>query len=194
MRGKHNRPAGGSKPISAARHQRLTPACRLAYPVSMPQPFSWTELDLPPDGRQSERALNVQRGVCRHLMGLSLAPLTEFTLASGRRADVIALASNGDITIIEIKTSLADLRADTKWPEYRDFCDRLFFAVPEDFPMQHLPPDAGLMVADRYGAEPLRDAPVHKLSAARRKAVTVRLARASALRLSRLADPEAGLV
>ena len=50
------------------------------------------------------------------------------------------------------------------------------------------------MVADRFGAEPLRDAPVHRLAAARRKAVTVRLARASALRLSRLADPEAGLV
>lgn len=153
----------------------------------------WQDLSLPEDGRQSARALDVQRGVCRHLMGLGHAPLTEFTLATGRRADVIALGSGGEILIIEIKTSLADLRADAKWPEYTDFCDRLFFAVPEDFPLSALPGNTGLLVADRYGAELLREAPLDKLSAARRKAVTLRIARAGSLRLSRLADPEADL-
>jgi len=153
----------------------------------------WQGLILPEDGRQSARALDVQRGVCRHLMGLGLAPLTEFTLATGRRADVIALGSSGEILIIEIKTSLADLRADAKWPDYLDYCDRLFFAVPEDFPVAELPADTGLLIADRYGAEMLRDAPLDKLAAARRKAVTLRIARTSSLRLSRLADPEANL-
>lgn len=153
----------------------------------------WTELDLPPDGRQSVRALAVQRGVCRLLAGLRYAPLTEVTLASGRRADVMALGETGDLVIAEIKTSLADLRADTKWPDYRDYCDRLFFAVPADFPMHHLPGDAGLIVADRFGAEILREAPEARLAAARRKAATVRFARAGALRLAYLADPEAAL-
>ncbi len=160
---------------------------------STPQREQWQELSLPEDGRQSARALDVQRGVCRHLMGLGLAPLTEFTLATGRRADVIALSSGGEILIIEIKTSLADLRADGKWPEYVDYCDRLFFAVPGDFPIAELPPDTGLLIADRYGADMLRDAPLDKLAAARRKAVTLRIARTSSLRLSRLADPEAEL-
>jgi len=160
---------------------------------SQSQRQQWQDLTLPEDGRQSARALDVQRGVCRHLMGLGLAPLTEFTLATGRRADVIALGSGGEILIIEIKTSLADLRADAKWPEYLDYCDRLFFAVPEDFPVTELPADTGLLIADRYGSEMLRDAPLDKLAAARRKAVTLRIARTSSLRLSRLADPEAGL-
>lgn len=156
-------------------------------------PESWQNLTLPADGRQSERALAVQRGVCRHFMSLGHAPLTEFTLASGRRADVICIGSDGEIVIVEIKTSLADLRADTKWPEYLDFCDRLFFAVPDDFPMHELPPDTGLLIADKYGAEIVRDTDRSKLAAARRKAVTLRVARAASLRLSRLADPDAGL-
>lgn len=149
---------------------------------------SWNELDLPVDGRQSPRALEVQRGVCRLLAALRYAPLCEVTLASGRRADVMALGEKGDLVIVEIKTSLADLRADAKWPDYMEYCDRLFFAVPPDFPMGHLPEEAGLIVADRYGAEILREAPEVRLAAARRKAATLRFARVGALRLAHLAD------
>jgi len=156
-------------------------------------PERWQALSLPADGRQSDRALDVQRGVCRHLMGLGLAPLTEFTLAGGRRADVIALGSGGEILLIEIKTSLADLRADSKWPDYHEHCDRLFFAVPADFPVGELPAETGLLIADRYGAEMVRDAPLDKLGAPRRKAVTLRIARTASLRMARLADPEAEL-
>ncbi len=155
---------------------------------------AWQNLILPEDGRQSARALDVQRGVCRYLGKLGHASLTEFTLASGRRADVVALGGKGEIIIIEIKTSLADLRADSKWPEYMDFCDQLYFAVPQDFPVHELPATTGLMLADRYGAEVMREAPHEKLNAARRKAVTLRIARAGALRLSYLADPEVGLL
>jgi hypothetical protein len=96
-------------------------------------------------------------------------------LANGRRADVAGVADSGEIWIVEIKSCLEDFRVDQKWPEYRAFCDRLFFAVAPAFPLDALPQDAGLIVADRYGGEILRTAPEHKLAAARRKAMTLRL-------------------
>ena len=144
---------------------------------------------IPVDGRQSEAALDIARGGCRLLIAHGLAPLPEFTLANGRRADLIALGHNGVLWIVEIKSSLADFRADQKWPEYREFCDRLFFAVARDFPVAVLPDDAGLILADRYGGEIVRPAPEFKLAPARRKAVIGRFARVAALRLRALADP-----
>lgn len=145
------------------------------------------------DGRQSEAALAIARGARRCLLAHGLATITEFTLASGRRADLAALSDAGEIWIVEIKSSLADFRADQKWSEYRDFCDRLYFAVANDFPVDVLPADCGLIVADRYGGEIVRAAPEHKLSPARRKAVVHRFARVAALRLHALADTEIGL-
>src|SRR5688572_11582124 len=94
---------------------------------------------LPIDGRQSPTALHIQRGVRRLFAQLGHATLPEFILASGRRADVIALAPDGRLTIVEIKSSVADFRADQKWPDYRDFCDRFFFAIPETLPAEILP-------------------------------------------------------
>ncbi|RMF00540.1 MAG: DNA repair protein MmcB-related protein, partial [Alphaproteobacteria bacterium] len=99
----------------------------------------------------------------------------------------------GQIWIVEIKSSLADFRADGKWEAYRDHCDRLLFAVDAAFPADVLPENAGLIVADEYGAELLRHAPEHRLAAARRKAVTLRFARAAALRLHRIRDPDSRL-
>jgi hypothetical protein len=93
--------------------------------------------------------------------------------------------------VVEIKSSLADLRADDKWPEYEGFCDRLFFAIPPEMPVEVMPGQAGLMVADRFGAEMLRDTANRLLPAARRKAVLLRFARAAALRLHGIADPGA---
>lgn len=145
------------------------------------------------DGRQSEAALAIARGARRCLLAHGLATLTEFTLANGRRADLIALASSGEIWIVEIKSSVADFRADQKWPDYRDFCDRLLFAVDSRFPLDILPADCGLMLADKYGGEIFRTAPEHKLPPARRKAVLQRFARIASLRLHALADPEIGL-
>jgi hypothetical protein len=121
------------------------------------------------------------------------ACVCELSLASGRRADVAALSDSGEIWIIEIKSSLEDFRVDQKWPEYREFCDRLLFAVAPGFPIDVLPADAGLIVADRFGGEIARPAPEHRLAGARRKAVTMRFARAAAFRLTALHDPEAGL-
>jgi hypothetical protein len=146
---------------------------------------------LPVDRRQSATAAGVQRGVRRLFAQLGHVSLPELTLANGRRADVIALAPDGHLTIVEIKSSVTDFRADRKWPDYRDFCDRLFFAVPETVPLEILPESAGIIVADAFGAAILRDAPCHPLAGARRKAVTLRFARAAAATLHALADPEA---
>lgn len=142
------------------------------------------------DGRQSVAALEIQRGVIRLLARYGLASITELPLANGRRADVVGLSPNGEIWIVEIKSSIEDFRTDSKWPEYRDFSDRLFFAVSPSFPTEILPEDAGLLLADRYGGELVRAAPETKLSAARRKAMTLSFARTAAFRLSRIADPD----
>ena len=102
----------------------------------------------------------------------------------------MALGADGAIWIVEIKSSVADFQADRKWPEYRDWCDRLLFAVAPGFPVEILPGDTGLIVADRFGGEIIREAPVHALSGARRKALTLRFGRIAARRLTALADPD----
>lgn len=146
-------------------------------------------LQLKPDGRQSETALMIQRGVARLMRASGFAVLPEFTLASGRRADIIGIGTAGEIWIIEIKSSPGDFRADVKWPEYRDYCDRLFFAIPASMDTAMMPPDTGLIVADSWGADILRMTEAAILHAARRKALTLAFARAAALRLHGLHDP-----
>jgi hypothetical protein len=143
-----------------------------------------------PDGRQSPTAAAIQKGVCRHLRAAGFATLTEFTLASGRRVDILALSPSGQIWIVEIKSSLEDFRADLKWPEYRDFCDRLYFAISMEVPPEIMPVEAGLIIADGWGAEVQRDPCEHLLHASRRRAMTLAFARAAALRLHGLYDPE----
>lgn len=145
-----------------------------------------------PAAPEALTALLLSRGVCRELQLLGYASLLEFALANGRRADVMALGGGGEIAIVEIKASLADFRADRKWPEYWEFCDRLFFAVAADFPREIIPEECGLIVADPFGAAVLRQSPVRPLSAARRRAVTLRFARIGAQRLRRTLDPGAG--
>jgi hypothetical protein len=146
------------------------------------------DLDIP-HVRQSPAAAAVQRGVCRMLRASGFATVCEFPLASGRRADVIAVDLKGAILIVEIKSSPADYRADGKWREYRDYCDHLYFAIPPEMPRQLIAEDAGLIVADAWGAEILRHPEGRLLPAARRKAVTLRFARLAALRLHSLNDP-----
>ncbi len=130
------------------------------------------------------------RGVCRALAHRGFATLHEVALANGRRADVLALGRDGELVIVEIKSSVADFKSDRKWPEYREFCDRLYFAVPGAFPVELIPEDCGLIVADGFGAAFLREAPVEPLAAARRRAVLLRFAALAAGRLRRLVDPE----
>src|SRR5271155_450974 len=136
----------------------------------------------PPDGRQSETALAIARGTARLLRSLGFSCVSELPLPSGRRADLVALNERGEIWIVEIKSSLEDLRADHKWEDYRAHCDRLFFAFTKDLSCEIFPKDTGLIVADAYGAYMHCEAPEHRLPAPTRKSMTVRLALAAAQR------------
>jgi hypothetical protein len=129
---------------------------------------------------------DVARGVSRLLLERGHSPLLEFTLPTGRRLDVAAISENGDFTAIEIKVSLADLRADEKWPEYLEYCDRYYFAVPEGFPLEALPDAHGLIVADRRCGDQ-REARMHPLRL-RRKSLPSDACTA-AERFARAADP-----
>jgi hypothetical protein len=140
------------------------------------------------DARELSRDL--ARGVCRALAERGFAVLVEVSLANGRRADVLALGREGELAIVEIKGSVADFRGDRKWPEYRHFCDRLYFAVPDGFPAELIPEECGLIRADPFGAAVLREAPRAPLAPARRRAVTLRFAALAAERLRRIVDPE----
>ncbi|HEX9906221.1 MAG TPA: MmcB family DNA repair protein [Propylenella sp.] len=145
---------------------------------------------LAPDGRQSERALAIRRGVCRRLRAEGLALIPEVTLRSGRRADLVALAGDGSITIVEIKSSIDDFRTDGKWQDYCLHADHFYFATDPHVPANIFPQEAGLIVADPYGAEILRPSVCVKLPAATRKEMLIRVARAGALRLHDLEDPD----
>jgi hypothetical protein len=130
------------------------------------------------------------RGACRALAQLGYASLIEMPLADGGRADILALGRAGDLLIIEIKTSVADFRGDRKWGRYRDFADRLYFAVPDGFPTLLIPEECGLIVADGFGAAILREGLATPLPPARRRAMMLRFARTAAHRLRRCLDPD----
>jgi hypothetical protein len=152
--------------------------------------FASLAASLPVDGRQSETALKVARGTARLLHSLGLSVISELPLASGRRADLVALGTSGEIWIVEIKSSVADFRADQKWIDYRLHCDRLFFATTLEVPCDIFPKGTGLIVADAFGAEIVCEAPEHRLPASVRRNVTLAFARAAALRLAALVDPK----
>lgn len=135
------------------------------------------------DGRQSQRALMVRRGVQRFLHEMRHAVLPELTLASGRRADLISISPKGDIWIIEIKTSIEDFKVDRKWPDYRMHSDRLYFATHSGVPLDIFPKECGLLLSDGYDAEMIRDASEHRLAAPTRKSVSLNFARVAAQRL-----------
>lgn len=130
------------------------------------------------------------RGVARLLVSLDHAVLTEFVPARGLRVDLISLGPRGELWIVECKSSRADFTCDRKWQGYLDWCDRYFWAVDGDFPTGLLPDETGLILADPYGAEIRRMAPEARLAGARRNRLMRDFARAAALRLQRLQDPE----
>lgn len=135
------------------------------------------------DGRQSDRAMLVRRGVQRLMLDMGAHVLPEISLSTGRRADLVALTAAGDIWIVEIKSSVEDFRVDRKWPQYRLHSDRFFFATHPHVPASIFPEDCGFILSDGYGAEILREAPEHRLGAPARKALMLRIARAGAARL-----------
>ena len=145
----------------------------------------------PRTGSLAGVSAGIARGVCRYLAAAGYGCLLETPLRSGRRADVMAVGPQGEIVIVEIKSSPQDFRTDRKWPNYREFCDRFYFAVDQAFPVALIPEEVGLLIADRYGAAELRASARHPLPGARRKAVSLGFARLAALRLQATLDPQA---
>ncbi len=137
----------------------------------------------------AELTQHVTRGVCRGLSDLGYSVLTEFTLANGRRVDVMALSGDGRFLATEVKVSTADFLGDTKWPDYLPYCDSFFFAVPDSFPRDLVPEQCGLIVADAYGAEVMRTPDHPLMHASRRRSVVLRFARVAADRLQLSRDP-----
>ncbi|MEL6258483.1 MAG: MmcB family DNA repair protein [Pseudomonadota bacterium] len=135
---------------------------------------------------------SIRRGALRTFQHLGYAGIAEMTLANSRRADLVLIGSSGDIAIVEIKSCRTDFQTDAKWPEYQEYCDLFYFAVDERFPSDLIPDEAGLIIADGFGGAVVRDAPRVALPAARRKAMTLKFARAAALRVMRLDDPVHG--
>jgi len=140
-----------------------------------------------------QRAALIHRAAARLCILLGWAPLHEVALPNGRRADILALRPDGGFACIEVKSGIRDFLTDAKWPEYRAFCDALFFAVDVDFPRELLPEEAGLIVVDGLEAELLRPAPSLPIAAARRRALLHRFAVLAAGRLAAMEDP-AGVV
>lgn len=144
-------------------------------------------------------AAAVARGVSRLFLRNQIMVQSEVSLRNHRRADLMGVNAKGEIVIVEIKCARADLLGDQKWPEYLDYCDRFFWAVPSGFDFSpidgeaFLPERTGLIVADAYDAQILRPAALVPLAAARRKVEVQRLARLAMRRLMGIADPDMGL-
>jgi hypothetical protein len=133
------------------------------------------------------------RGVSRYLASLGFATVEEFSPERGLRVDVMALGPKGELWVVECKSCRADFQGDAKWEGYLAYCDRYFWAVDEAFPVDLLPEDSGLILADGYGAEILRMPEEQKLAAARRTKLTRKFAHHAARRLQGFRDPGAGL-
>jgi len=131
----------------------------------------------------------IARGVCRLLASHDFWCLEEFVPVRGRRVDVMALGPKGELWCIECKSSRADFMSDAKWQGYLDYCDRFFWAVGPEFPVELLPDETGLILADAWGGEIVRYPEESKLAPARRKATTLKLARDTARRLQIHRDP-----
>ena len=140
---------------------------------------------------ETSKNLNrIARGVMRHFSQIGLSSLSEFSPARGLRVDIITLGMANEIWIVECKSCQSDFKSDKKWQNYLDWCDRYFWAVDAKFPINILPSDTGLIIADAYDASIFREAPLNKLSAARRKKITKSIARSACNRLLTHTDPK----
>ena len=138
----------------------------------------------------SKNLSRIARGVMRHFAQIGMSSLSEFSPARGLRVDIITLGMSDEIWIVECKSGQSDFKSDKKWQNYLDWCDRYFWAVDRKFPIDILPSDTGVIIADAYDASILRDSPLNKLSAARRKKIMNSVARSACNRLLLHTDPE----
>tara|TARA_B100001778_G_scaffold88486_1_gene72007 strand:- start:88 stop:522 length:435 start_codon:yes stop_codon:yes gene_type:complete len=140
---------------------------------------------------ETSKNLNrIARGVMRHFSQIGLSSLSEFSPARGLRVDIITLGMANEIWIVECKSCQSDFKSDKKWQNYLDWCDRYFWAVEANFPIDILPPDTGVIIADAYDASILREAPLKKLSVARRKKIIKSIAKSACNRLLTHTDPK----
>ena len=144
--------------------------------------FSMNLFDQSYDVPETTRLLT--RGVCKLFQDLGFGTLTEFKLANGRRVDMMAIDRNGEFVIVEVKSTVADYRGDRKWQEYLAFSERFYFAVPAGFPVDMMPDDCGLIVADPYAAAVRRESMTRKLNTNRKRRQLIRFALAASSRLS----------
>ena len=138
----------------------------------------------------SKNLSRITRGVMRHFSQIGLSSLSEFSPIRGLRVDIITLGMSDEIWIVECKSGQSDFKSDKKWQNYLDWCDRYFWAVDANFPIDILPINTGIIIADAYDASILRDSPLNKLSAARRKKIMSSLARSACNRLLLHTDPK----
>ena len=138
----------------------------------------------------SKNLSRIARGVMRHFSQIGLSSLSEFSPIRGLRVDIITLGMSDEIWIVECKSGQSDFKSDKKWQNYLDWCDRYFWAVDANFPIGILPSDTGVIIADSYDASILRDSPLNKLSAARRKKIMNSVARSACNRLLLHTDPK----
>lgn len=161
----------------------------------MDAPLPLTAEAATPEALPAMPGQRIARGVARALRQFDFVSIEEFVPAPGLRVDVLALGPKGEIWVIECKSSRADYRVDRKWQSYLEWCDRFFWAVGGDFPVDVLPEGTGLILADAYDAEIVRMGPETPLAAARRKVMMQKFARHAASRLQGFRDPGvAGLV
>ena len=113
------------------------------------------------DGRQSDRAMLVSRGVQRLFLQMGMLCCRNLPRQRPARRSR-RHARQGEIWIVEIKSSIEDFRVDRKWPEYRLHSDRLFFATHPGVRREIFPEECGFILSDGYGAEILREAPEHR--------------------------------
>ena len=142
------------------------------------------------DGRQSPAAAAIMRGTQRLFRALGCSCITELPLTNGRRADIVAIAGDGTIHLVEVKSSIADFRADRKWQDYLDYCDHFYFAVDANMPEGVIPADVGLIMADHYAAAIMREGAISRAHTSRRRATLLAFAKCAADRLHSLADPD----
>jgi hypothetical protein len=146
-----------------------------------------------PAADELDPATEIRRGTMRLLASLDLMPLAEVTLDNGRRADLLAVGPDGRIVLVEIKSCARDFLSDAKWRDYLPWADGFYFAVAPGFPLDLLPEDEGLIIADRYAGEVLRPARQRPVPAARRRALLLRFGRLAAARVQALTDPASRL-
>ena len=140
--------------------------------------------------KKSKGLNGIARGVMRHFDQIGLSSLSEFSPIKGLRVDIITLGMSNEIWIIECKSGQSDFKSDRKWHNYLDWCDRYFWAVDANFPIDILPINTGIIIADAYDASILREAPLNKLSPARQRKVIKSIAKSACNRLLTNIDPK----